>query len=180
MLFRSKYAAAKDPVTQQNIYEVIYVEVVDDLEKDGKSISATVNLPDYINSKVLVSYSNTRVDSDIPLVSDSDHQRIFPNSIKNMRKRIRSISGAERDREFLPLWMRSIQPDSFVETGYVKALVLCYLKPGYALDVISRIKASQFDFKSIDFLADRYLIDVLDGEIGNKYLAFPQRGEKLL
>ena len=36
-----------------------------------------------------------------------------------------------------------------------------------------------FDFKSIDFLADRYLIDVIDGEIEDKYLAFPQRGEKL-
>jgi hypothetical protein len=175
-----KYAVAKDPDTQENIYEVVYVEVVDDLEKNGKSISGSVELPDYINSKVLVSYANTKVDSDIPLVSDSDHQRIFPNSIKNMRKRISSIPGAERDREFLPLWMRSIQPDSFVETGYVKALVLCYLKPGYALDVISRIKASDYDFKSIDFLADRYLIDILDGEIGNKYLAFPQRGEKLL
>ena len=174
-----KYAVAKNTDTQEDIYEVIYVEVVDELEKNGKSISRIVELPDNINSKVLVSYDAIKVDSDVPFVSDSDHQRIFTNSIKNMRKRIQEIPVAERDREFLPLWMRSIQPDNFVETGYVKALVLCYLKPGNAEGVISRIKSSQYDFKTIDFVADRYLIDVLNGEIENKYLAFPQRGEKL-
>ena len=36
-----------------------------------------------------------------------------------------------------------------------------------------------FNFKTIDFLADRYIIDIIDGQIEDKYLAFPQRGEKL-
>lgn len=172
-----KSAEAKDPITQETIYEVVYVEIVDEYEKNGKSISNTINLPDKIKSKVLVSYDAIRVDSDIPFVSDSDHQRIFPNSFKNMRSRIKSIG--DRDREFLPLWMRSIQPNTSVETGYVKALPLCYTKPGFSQNVISRIRINGFDFKTIDFEADRYLIDVLDGEIENKYLAFPQRGEKL-
>jgi hypothetical protein len=171
------YAVAKDLVTQEPIYEVIYVNVIDEYEKNGKSISKTIELSDNINSKVLVSYDSIRVDSDIPFVSDSDHQRVFPNSFKNMRSRIKETG--VRDREFLPLWMRSIQPNSFVETGYVKALVLCYVKPGRAEAIVSRIESSGFDFKSIDFTVDRYLIDVLDGEIENKYLAFPQRGEKL-
>jgi hypothetical protein len=172
-----KYAVAKDLLTQEPIYEVIYVDVVDEYEKNGASISNTINLSNNINSKVLVSYDAIKVDSNIPFASDSDHQRIFPNSIKNMRRRIRGVG--ERDREFLPLWMRSIQADSFVETGYVKALILCYLQPGKSEGVISRIKSSGFDFKSIDFTADRYVIDILDGEIEDKYLAFPQRGEKL-
>lgn len=171
------YAAAKDPVTQETIYEAVYVEIVDELESEGVSISQTVQLPDNINSKVLLSYDSIKVDSDIPLVSDSDHQRLFPNSFKNMRQRIRSLG--ERDRTFLPLWMRSIQDRAFVETGYVKALVLCFTNPGYGPSLISRIEASNFDFKLINFTADRYLIDVLDGVIENKYLAFPQRGEKL-
>jgi flagellar motor switch protein FliG len=75
--------------------------------------------------------------------------------------------------------MRSIQNQAFVEAGYVKALVLCYSKPGKGASIVSRIKQTNFDFKSINFTADRYLIDVLDGVIENKYLAFPQRGEKL-
>ena len=172
-----KYAVAKDLLTQESIYEVIYVDVVDEFEKNGISIKSTINLSNNINSKVLVSYDAIKVDSNIPFASDSDHQRIFPNSIKNMRRRIRGVG--ERDREFLPLWMRSIQTDSFVESGYVKALILCYMQPGKSEGVISRIKSNGFDFKSIDFTADRYVIDILDGEIEDKYLAFPQRGEKL-
>ena len=172
-----KYAVAKDLLTQEPLYEVVYVDVIDEFEKNGTSISGTVNLSNNINSKVLVSYDAIKVDSNIPFASDSDHQRIFPNSIKNMRRRIQGVG--ERDREFLPLWMRSIQADSFVETGYVKALILCYLQLGQSERVMSRIKSSGFDFKSIDFTADRYVIDILDGEIEDKYLAFPQRGEKL-
>jgi hypothetical protein len=133
----------------------------------------------------LISYDSIKIDSDIPLVSDSDHQRVFPNSIKNMRSRISAIG--DRDREFLPLWMRSTQDQAAFETGYVSALPLCYCKPGSdndaaaspAENILARIKASGFDFKTIDFVADRYIIDIIDGEIEDKYLAFPQRGEKL-
>jgi len=168
-----KYAAAKTLDTQEDLYEVIYVDVIDELEKDGVSIGATINLDNNINSKILISVDSIRVDSDVPLTSDADNQRAFPNSIKNMRKRIKAVG--QRDREFLPLWMRSIQTDSFVETGYVKSLILCYVLPGKSPAVISRIKANGFDFKSIDFTADRYVIDILGGEIADKYLAFPQR-----
>jgi len=172
-----KTAKAKDPITQKTLYEVVYIDVVDEYEKNGTSISSTVELPNYINSKVLINYNSIKADSDIPFASDSDHQRVFPNSIKNMRKRI-SLAG-ERDRTFLPLWMRSIQDVGRYEPGYTKALVLCYTKPGRAEITVSRIKASGFDFKLLDFVADRYLIDVPAGEQEDKYLAFPQRGEKL-
>lgn len=168
-----KSAVAKDPVTQETVFEVIYVDVADSFEKNSVSVSKEIKLSSTIDSKVLVSYENITIDSNIPFVSDSDHQRVFPNSIKNMRSNIKTIG--ERDREFLPLWMRSIQPGQSVETGYVKALILCYVNPGLAPSVISRIKAKDFDFKKIDFTADRYVIDILDGEIQDKYLAFPQR-----
>ena len=172
-----KIAKAKDLLTQEVIYELVYVNVIDDLEKDGKSISRTVELSNTINSKVLVSYDAIKIDSNIPLVSDSDHQRVFPNSVKNMRKQIAEVG--ENDREFLPLWMRSIQDTSSYETGYVKALPLCYCKPGSSDTIMARIKANGFDFKTLDFEADRYIIDIIDGNIEDKYLAFPQRGEKL-
>jgi hypothetical protein len=172
-----KSAVAKDPITQIPIYEVIYIDIVDEFEKDGKSISKVVELPNNINSPVLISYDSIKIDSDIPLVSDRDHQRLFPNSYKNMRSRIKGIG--ERDREFLPLWMRSIQPESYVETGWVKSVVLCYLKPSYSTSVLTRIKNKGFDFKTLDFTIDRYVIDVIGGQFENKYLAFKQRGEKL-
>lgn len=170
-------AKAKDPDSQQTLYEVIYVNIVDPLEKNGSSISGTVNLSNTISSPVLISYDSIKIDSDIPLVSDRDHQRVFPNSFKNMRKRIADTG--DNDREFLPLWMRSIQDFAAYETGYVKALPLCYCRPGSSAAVLSRIRASGFDFTTIDFVADRYVIDIIDGDIEDKYLAFPQRGEKL-
>lgn len=220
-----KSAIAKDPVTQEILYETIYCEIIDEYQKNGKSISPMLELSDSINSPVLVSFDKIKVDSDIPFVSDRDHQRIFPNSIKNMRRRIKTLG--ERDRTFLPLWMRTIQDKTFVESGYLAAMIICYSKPGNSANIISRIKgktnfasrgdwnsqssyrvaesvkfageyytakgnnlnknpynfpeiwAKNFDFKSIDFTADRYVIDILDGEIGDKYLAFPQRGEKI-
>lgn len=219
-----KVDKAKDPITQEVIYEVIYVEIVDEYEKNNNSISQTVNLSDTIESKVLISYDAIKVDSDIPLVSDSDHQRVFPNSIKNMRERISNVG--DRDRELLPLWMRSIQDTATYEKGFTKALTLCYVKPGRSDQIVAKIKAKtnyasrgewsetnsyllndsvkysgkyytcirtntnklptntdfwveNFNFKTIDFLADRYIIDIIDGKIEDKYLAFPQRGEKL-
>jgi len=172
-----KVAKAKDPITQETVYEVVYVDVKDEYEKNGVSISDTIQLKDNIESKVLISYDAISVDSDIPFASDADHQRIFPNGVKNMRDRIKIIG--DRDREFLPLWMRSIQDTSTYELGYTKALILCFAKPGRALSITAKIRANGFDFKQLDFESDRYIIDILDGEIEDKYLAFPQIGEKL-
>jgi hypothetical protein len=166
-----KKSIAKDPITQQVIYEVIYVDVVDPLIKNGKSISDVVSLRDNINSKFIVNNTRINVSSDIPLISDSDYQRVFPNSIKNMRKKIKGTG--TRDRTYLPLWMRSIQEDQFAEPGFVSAIPLCFAKPGAGDDIILNIKNSGFDFKVLDFEVDRYIIDSLDGEIEDKYLAFP-------
>jgi hypothetical protein len=220
-----KYSKAKDPATQETVYEVVYVEIVDNFAKNGVSIAPTIELSNSINSPVLVSYDAIKIDSDIPLVSDRDHQRIFPNSIKNMRARIKSLG--IRDRDFLPLWMRTLQDNSSYQSGYVSVMPLCYTKPGKAQTIIDRIIVKtkmatrgqwlnsidyviedsvmyqgaywtcnrnninklpnkypdywtqNFNFNQLDFEVDRYLIDALDGEIENKYLAFPQIGEKL-
>jgi hypothetical protein len=172
-----KKAVGKDQVTQEILYEVVYVDILDPLIKNNKSISRTVQLPNKINSPVLISQTAQKIDSDIPLVSDKDHQRVFPNSIKNMRKRIKSIG--QRDRTYLPLWMRSIQENGYVEPGFVSAIPICFVRPGYADEIILKIQKSGFDFKAIDFDVDRYIIDSVDGIIEDKYLAFPQRGEKV-
>ena len=40
---------------------------------------------------------------------------------------------------------------------------------------MARIRAGEFDFKLLDFEADRYIVDSIGGEVEDKYLAFPQR-----
>jgi hypothetical protein len=68
--------------------------------------------------------------------------------------------------------MRSIQPGSKQELDFQLAVPLCYCKVGYADDIILNIKYSGFDFKLLDFTADRYIIDLVEGELGDKYLVF--------
>jgi hypothetical protein len=163
----------KNPTTQEIEYETIVVDVVDELEKGIKSISEEVDLGNGITSRVLVSTNQIRISSNTFLASERDNQRVFPNSFKNMRNQIKRMG--QRDRTFLPLWMRSIQDLNFVETGYVHAVILCYTKPGKADSIMARIRAREFDFKLLDFEADRYIVDSVGGEIEDKYLAFPQR-----
>jgi hypothetical protein len=133
MLFGDiKYATAYDPNTQEPIYEVVYVEMIDDIA--GISPETSQDLSDDLKAKVLTSIDTITIDSDIPFVSDSDKQQVFPNSIENMRARIAN-SGVHTS-SFLPLWMKGIY-----SAGYASALVLCYVKPGNAPNVLARIKA---------------------------------------
>jgi hypothetical protein len=68
--------------------------------------------------------------------------------------------------------MRSIQPGTRHELDFKLAVPLCYCKVGTADDIILNIKFSGFDFKLLDYTADRYIIDVVGDEIGDKYLVF--------
>jgi hypothetical protein len=78
----------------------------------------------------------------------------------------------QNERNYLPLWMRSIQPGETQEINYVAAVPLCYCKPGGADDIILNIKNSGFDFKLLDYTVDRYIIDSVTGEYTDKYLVF--------
>jgi MoaA/NifB/PqqE/SkfB family radical SAM enzyme len=63
---------------------------------------------------------------------------------------------------------------------YLKTTETCQLNCKHCFTSGINGKKIYFDpFKTIDFVADRYIIDIIDGEIEDKYLAFPQPGEKL-
>jgi hypothetical protein len=94
----------------------------------------------------------------------------YANSITNWRKTIETVGDLERT--YLPQWMSSIQPGSLFELDYVLAMPICFCNPGSADDMILNIKHSDFDFKSIDFTVDRYIIDAVTGNNSDKYLAF--------
>jgi hypothetical protein len=87
-----------------------------------------------------------------------------------MRRRIKSVG--DRDRSFLPLWMRSIQENSYTELDWVPAVPLCFCKPGGADEIILNIKNNGFDFKLLDYTIDRYIIDSVEGHYEDKYLVF--------
>jgi hypothetical protein len=76
------------------------------------------------------------------------------------------------ERNYLPLWMRSIPDGSKKQLGYTLAVPLCFCKPGTADTILLNIKFSGFDFKDIDYTVDRYIIDSVTGQDSDKYLVF--------
>ena len=79
------------------------------------------------------------------------------------------------DEGFLPLWMRSVQTATGNALGYTKAVPIAYVQPGSSISIIKNINESGFDFKSLHFDIDRLTIDSVEGQAGDKYIAFPKR-----
>jgi hypothetical protein len=187
-----KKAVAKVPGTNEVVYEVLYIDLLDPLEKNKIHLPFTIKQS---SSNVNVTIDNNNefykgpfnIDSQywkrpIPFNSSIDRTDIFagdpgtawkfPSSISIWRKRLRAIEQARRERNYLPLWMRSIQPGETEELDFVAAVPLCFCKPGSADEILLNIKNSQFDFKLLNYTVDRYIIDSIDGYYADKYLAF--------
>lgn len=185
-----KKAIATIPFTSDVIYEVIYVEVFDPLEigkkylpspiitsKHSRLITADQNNQFYQGPFDQDTPSFTRADPFLATVdrsdvfaSDPETSLKFASSISIWRKRIRELGLI--DSNYLPLWMRSIQPGQVQPLGYITAIPICYCRPGKSVDILLRIKNSGFNFNQIDYTIDRYIIDTVTGYSKDKYIAF--------
>jgi hypothetical protein len=191
-----KKAVAKTPGTNDVIYEVIYLEMLDPLEKDGKHLPLSLKL-NSSNVQIKVDQTgefykgpfdtvNPYWKRPIPLYATIDRNDIFagdsgsriklPSSISLWRYRIKNMTNTQSERNYLPLWMRSIQPEQTQEINFVPAVPLCYCKPGGADEIIlnikNYIKNNPFNFNLLDYTVDRYIIDSVEGEYTDKYLVF--------
>lgn len=185
-----KKAIAYEPGTFNSIYEVVYLEVFDPLEK-GKKYLPNVISTSYSQVPVTVDQTNqyrtgpfninlADWHAPIPFHATADRSDMFagdpytgarfPSSLALWRNRIKTLG--IKDRNFLPLWMRSIQEGSVQELGYIKAIPLCFCKVGRADDLLLNIKYSNFDFSQIDYTIDRYIIDAVTGYSNDKYIVF--------
>lgn len=191
-----KKGTAIIPGTYDKVYEVVYVEMIDPLEPRGEKLpskikslgsqpSTTITTDNTVNfwdsNEHLSRLSEDRpykdrpdplitVDSQGYFSSDLNPGVYFPNSISNWRERLADVGLSERN--YLPLWMRSIQPGEKQELNYVHALPICFCKVGTADDIILNIKYSGFDFKTLEYTVDRYIIDSVAGYTQDKYLVF--------
>lgn len=187
-----KKAQAKTVGTNNVVYEVVYVEIVDPLETSDAKLPehiftgiSTATRPitvDQNNEFYVGPFDqdkqnwnppdpfNVTLDSTEVYAGDPYTNIVFPASVSIWRDRIKSIGLKERN--YLPLWMRTVQDGSVQELDYVKAVPLCYCKPGTADDIILNIKNRAFDFKQIDYVIDRYIIDSVTGYSADKYIAF--------
>ena len=212
-----KKAVAISPTTGAEVYEVIYVNMVDPLELNGKYLPNKLHASPQ-TGKITIDKNNAfwqsgfvlpnseltnqmgadglntgrpnpliSIDSQEYNISDAKSSEYYPNSISIWRNRIENWSAVVPDpdypgntitltlaheRNYLPLWMRTIQPGTYEELGFQLAVPLCYCKVGTADSIILNIKHNEFDFKQIDYTIDRYIIDSVANEIGDKYLVF--------
>ena len=203
-----KKATALIPGTNTAVYEVIYVEMLDPLEPNGKRLPTKVSRlnsqPDSItidSSNSIWSRSIGDLSADAPgserpkqiitadsrgyEVSNPNVNEYFPNSISIWRERLKKWSDKDsngntisfaNERNYLPLWMRSIQPGTREELDFQLAVPICYCKVGTADDIILNIKnyinTTNFSFNQLDYTADRYIIDSVEGLTADKYLVF--------
>ena len=198
-----KKAVAFKPGTKTSVYEVIYVEMLDPLEPNGTRLPNKLNKLSLQPTAITVDKSNSiwstkigDLTTDAPTsdrpdqivtadsrgyeVSNPNVNEYFPSSISNWRDRLRNWSDSgmsfAEERNYLPLWMRSIQPGDKKELDFQLAVPLCYCKPGTADDVILNIKnyvkTTNFNFNNLDYTADRYIIDSVEGTTADKYLVF--------
>jgi hypothetical protein len=109
-------------------------------------------------------------DSNAMRISQNTDNLKYISNISNMRKRIAEIGVNER--QFLPLWMRTSQDGAIEEIDYVTAMPICYCKPGTAELIRENIVNAGFDFKTIDYEIDRYIIDSLPNSQQERFILF--------
>jgi len=171
-----KTAIAKQPGTNETIYEVVYVELVDREKTNTDKITITSKNKITVDSTKYETNDDTFfpfryrsngnvITADINAITldqDTDNVRYLSN-INTMRQQIKNIESDDRravsNRDFLPLWMRTPQEGSLNELDYVLALPIAYTKPGQSQTIKENIENSNFNFKELNFDIDRYIID---------------------
>lgn len=139
-------------------YEVVYIEVIDDLSFDDKTAPPSINLSGKITKDTLVDTLKVSMDNELLTMDGSGDKIIYPNSLLNMRRILTSKLGLTL-KEPLPRWMTSKQLDGRI-LGWTPSAVIAYLKPGESNKVVFNLnRQSNVDLKLISFDLDRYILD---------------------
>jgi len=145
-------AVAKDAFDNV-VYEVIYVNLIDD-QMVG-SVSASTSFQEK-NNGVLTTF--------------------YPDSVINMQTALETLAVGtgfiKVDNMYRPKFMQTIQDTTGVPLGFVKAAILCYAMPGKSQTILDKIKNSGYDFKQLDFDIDRMWVDSSLDNATTKYLMF--------
>jgi hypothetical protein len=143
ILGQIRTAQARDPVTNEVVYEVVYSEIIDDqVNSAGQSVNKIVTLPYAI------------ID---PADGSTIITSVYPNRLVNMRDQVIDVVG--QISSVLPLWMTSKQSNGRV-LGFTPAWVIAYTIPDRS-DEIAYYISEYFDqqLNSVDFKVDRYILD---------------------
>ena len=178
-----KFGDIKSAEAKENnkvIYEVIYIEMFDDLENANGSIKDKIDISKYGN-KIDASQTKFKISDNYITIDQLVEKFVYPNSTTIMKEKLQDIIPVDDSTRikinegFLPLWMSSVQTATGNALGYIKAVPIAFVEPGSSISIIKNIKESNFDFKTLNFDIDRLTIDSVEGEKGDKYIAFPKR-----
>ena len=112
----------------------------------------------------------SKADFDGMTIDGSGRRTKYMSNIHHSRENIRDIGYTEI--EYLPLWMRTSQASAVQALGYVKAVPLCYCKPGFGNDIMTALSNANVVFNDFDFEIDRVVIDTTQGVSQDQYLVF--------
>jgi hypothetical protein len=136
-----------------HVYDVVYIDIVDSQMIANRSPDT---MQFYINQNI-ASYQ----------IASLDNWQTALESIPILGRTIMV------DEYLRPRFMRTIQQTTGAPLGFIKAVPLCYTKPGQGPTVVKKVQLSGFDFKLLDFEVDRLIItNTIDFAV-DKYLKFP-------
>ncbi len=147
-----KVAVAKDE-RGESLYELIYIEAVDVLGLNNKSVDLTFTL----NSSTY-----------------------YPASIDNMKYRLQNISINNSatitvNNDFNPKFFKDFPQVEEDSISYIKFIPICYALPGQSTKILNKIIVSKFDFKQYYIEADRLIIGGTNNSPAEKYVFFPKK-----
>jgi len=103
------------------------------------------------------------------------------NSVINMQSQLEAIEIDSNtilvDERLQPKYMTTLNADTGVPLGFIKAVPLCYTIPGGAIKILSRINnainTGAFTFNQFDFDTDRIVIETVKDTEQTGWLAYP-------
>jgi hypothetical protein len=131
-----------------DVYEIIYVDII-----DNQMIGSV-----YTAAPVSVSVANMQ--------NTLETIQLDPSTVIGVDERLR------------PKYMTTLQADTGVAVGFIKAVPLCYTIPGGATKIISRIKSSDFylnqqGWRQFNFDTDRIVVETAKDTEQPGWLAYP-------
>ena len=102
-------------------------------------------------------------------------------SVENMKDQLEAITIDGNtvivDERLQPKYMTTLDADTGVPLGFIKAVPICYTIPGGALKILSRINnainTGQFNFNNYNFDTDRIVVETVKGTEQTGWLAYP-------
>lgn len=142
-----KVAIAND-LQGKHLYDVVYVDIVDDIEGAKKAVT--------INGKVYYPGSIDNMRNTLSSIQLNEYTTISTNNNR------------------LPKFMKTDQTTGGPTNSYIKCVVLCYTLPGQGGKILARIRAANFDFKLINFEIDRIVVEKPIDSPTPQYILFPR------